>query len=259
MPIDRKLWQDGIGDDYVPAWPCPRCGASSLQVVKDSYQTKVDAETASNWDDDHFDTAQYTGRFSCILQCQRSGCRETCSACGDYSMAGGESDHGYIEFSWGKPKCVWPAPSMIKIPRKCPLDIAGEVKSAFALYWCDLNSCLNRIRNAIELLLDDLGVSKTSTKNGKRTRLSLHSRIEKLKAKKPKLADICNQMMAVKHLGNAGSHPGVRVEHKDVFDGFDILERVLNYRYGNPDSELAKIVKEINKRKGPRAGRVDDD
>ena len=33
--------------------------------------------------------------------------------------------------------------------------------------------------------------------------------------------------MAVKHLGNAGSHPGLKVEARDVFDGFDILEKIL--------------------------------
>jgi hypothetical protein len=58
--------------------------------------------------------------------------------------------------------------------------------------------------------------------------------------------------MAVKHLGNAGSHPSVEIDDQDVFDGFDILEHVLIQLYERTDSDLAKMVKEINKRKGPR-------
>jgi Domain of unknown function (DUF4145) len=82
--------------------------------------------------------------------------------------------------------------------------------------------------------------------------MGLHERIEKLEQDKPKLKQICHRMMAVKHLGNAGSHPGVEVDAKDVFDGFDILERVLFDMYSGNESELAKTVAQINKRKGPR-------
>lgn len=85
--------------------------------------------------------------------------------------------------------------------------------------------------------------------------MSLHARIEKLEKKRPKLKDICNRMLAVKHLGNAGSHPGDVVEVEDVFDGFDILERVLHDTYSDHESALAKMVNQINRRKGPRKGR----
>lgn len=64
-------------------------------------------------------------------------------------------------------------------------------------------------------------------------------------------------MVAVKHLGNAGSHAGEKVARKDVFDGFDILERVLNDMYTDHETELAKMVAQINKRKGPRKKKDD--
>jgi hypothetical protein len=66
---------------------------------------------------------------------------------------------------------------------------------------------------------------------------------------------MCDQLMAVKHLGNAGSHPGVIVEDKDVFDGLDILERILVECFEKAGSELASMVKEINKVRGPRKGK----
>jgi hypothetical protein len=69
--------------------------------------------------------------------------------------------------------------------------------------------------------------------------------------KKMLLSDLCGRMLAVKHLGNAGSRPG-QVGRKDVFDALDILEYVLLEKFANPQSELAKMVRQIDKRKGPR-------
>jgi len=138
-------------------------------------------------------------------------------------------------------------------PEKCPDPVRAEVVAALSLFRIDLAARLNRIRNALELVLNDLRVpnSMMSNKN-KKVRLSLHQRIERLKAKRPKLPDICERMMAVKHLVNAGSHPGVKVKQDDVFDCFDILERVLQHMYSDHSGELARAVRQINKRKGPR-------
>jgi hypothetical protein len=55
----------------------------------------------------------------------------------------------------------------------------------------------------------------------------------------------------VKHLGNPGGHPG-KVVTKEMFDGLDILERILQDIYSKSESRLARVVKVINKPKGPR-------
>jgi Tfp pilus assembly protein PilO len=143
---------------------------------------------------------------------------------------------------------------MIQIPRKCPAPVRAEVVAAFSLYWNDRAASLNRIRNALELVLDDLKIPKSSVDKikKKKNRLSLHNRIEKLKRMRPNLKEICERMMAVKHLGNAGSHSGVVVNHADVFDGFDILEWVLRDMYSEHPRMLLSAVRQIDRRKGPR-------
>jgi len=124
--------------------------------------------------------------------------------------------------------------------------------AAFGLYWQDHAAALNRIRNAIESLLTEMGIKRHGKKTGGgRTKLTLDSRIQVLRAKKPSLSGLCDRLLAVKHLGNAGSHPG-DVHIDDVFDGFDILEQVLHDIYSDDASVLAKMVKQINQRKGPR-------
>jgi len=47
-------------------------------------------------------------------------------------------------------------------------------------------------------------------------------------------------------------NPCAGPDREDVYDGFDILERVLRDRYSDHESVLAKIVEEINQSNGPR-------
>jgi hypothetical protein len=100
-----------------------------------------------------------------------------------------------------------------------------------------------------------MGIKRYGTKKtGGRSMIALDGRIKILRNKRASLADLCDRLLAVKHLGNAGSHPG-DVHEEDVFDGLDILEHVLNETYGKHASVLARMVNQINARKGPRKRR----
>jgi hypothetical protein len=221
-------------------------------MVKGSFHTARDATTIRNWDDPDFSFEFATGCFVCLLTCGKTGCGESCAVSGSYVTTEGSDERGFGMYATGCPTSITPPPPMILIPRACPESVRSEIVAAFSLYWNDLAASLNRIRNALELVLSDLGVPGSTLSKNKRVRLPLHQRIEGLAAKRPRLKDICERMMAVKHLGNAGSHPGIKVMADDVFDGFDILERVLQDMYSEHPRELTRTVRQINKRKGPR-------
>jgi hypothetical protein len=247
MPIDRSLWKDSIMEEYVPEWPCTFCNVPALYVLKESFKTVWDRESESI-PQHEFCPDMVTGRFVCILCCRR--CREAFAVSGNFDTV---ADYeGYEER--GHPTSITPPPPLIEIPRACPAPVRAEVVAACSLYWCDLAASLNRIRNALELVLDHLKVPKSTMDRtrGKKRRLGLHDRIVKLEQRRPKLKDLCERMMAVKYLGNAGSHPGVKVDADDVFDGFDILEQVLHDMYSAHPGLLARAVKQINRNKGPR-------
>jgi len=221
----------------------------------ESFRTVIDMKTRNTSDQEYHPT-RATGRFVCLLLCRK--CGESCAVSGNYDTGQDGNENGTYEYECGHPTSITPPPPMIVIPRACPAPVRSEVIAAFALYWNDLAASLNRIRNALELVLDGLKIPKSSLnkKKKKRYRVSLHQRIERLEKKRPKLKDICERMMAVKHLGNAGSHPGVIVKADDVFDGFDILERVLQDMYSKHPGELARAVKQINRRRGPRKSKT---
>lgn len=233
-----------------------------MELHKKAFQVVEDRQTGQREYDPEADH-DASGHFACLLRCSKSSCGETCAVSGVYDTGVVYDQHDReVFYERGFPKSIVPSPPLIQIPEDCPKDVRSEVVRAFTLFWCDHASSLNRIRNALELVLTNLGVPNSFASAKKQQpgapppkkkvqRASLHQRIERLAKDKPKLREICVRMMAVKHLGNAGSHPG-DVDIEDLFDGFDILEHVLVETYAMQTSVLAKMVKEINKRKGPR-------
>ena len=52
-------------------------------------------------------------------------------------------------------------------------------------------------------------------------------------------------------LGNAGSHSNHEVTLDDVMDAYEMMEAVLTQLYEPKGDSVKKLVKEINKKKGP--------
>jgi hypothetical protein len=142
-----------------------------------------------------------------------------------------------------------PAPPIFAIPEQSPSGVSGELKRAFSLFWIDPGSCANRLRVAVEALLTHQKVARTEINSrGRRGPLSLHSRIERFKAKDP---DAANYLLAIKWLGNVGSHSGMdEVGDDDLLGAFELIEHVVERLYVKRENRLKKIAKGINMRKG---------
>jgi len=102
------------------------------------------------------------------------------------------------------------------------------------------------VRSAIEALLTKLRVPRFVIKKGRRRRLSLHDRIQRLPARFEKQR---TRLLAVKWIGNVASHanltpPGLR-------SAFKIVEDVLEELYGTDRFDLLRSVRRINRRRKP--------
>ncbi|MGB3133805.1 MAG: DUF4145 domain-containing protein, partial [Candidatus Macondimonas sp.] len=83
----------------------------------------------------------------------------------------------------------------------------------------------------------------------KRRFISLHQRIALLP---PKYAHLKDLILAIKWLGNAGSHDGgSEVTLDDVMDSYELTEHILQEVYAPKLEKLQKIAKNVNKKKGP--------
>lgn len=259
MSVKRELWSQQITGDHVPAWPCPKCGHAGLRISSGSLAVMEDRKTAGHsfYSGDE-DTWFRSGRFSCILICPHRSCQELCAVAGDISIDHtGNDEESYDPTPRCLPKLITPGPQLISVPPLCPKEVATEIRAAFSLFWYDHAACLNRIRYAVEILLTKLGVPRFAVnKNHRRGPISLDSRISMLRSRRSEMAELCDRMLALKHLGNAGSHPGVKITKEDAFDAFDILSRLLACMYPEEDPDRSRLTKEINKRKGPRRKKV---
>ena len=63
---------------------------------------------------------------------------------------------------------------------------------------------------------------------------------------------IGNQLMAIKWIGNDGSHYK-KITKEDILDAFKILEYCLNKIYVKEEEEIKKLAKKINTIKGTRS------
>ena len=165
-----------------------------------------------------------------------------------------DGDPEFSNYDYYSPSFFEPAPPVFPIPKECPNAVADELKKAFALMWPEIGSSGNRLRVAVEVLMNEQKIQKKAKiKSGGNARkyrdLALHERIEKFMVKHE---DAGTQLMAIKWLGNTGSHAALDVlTHDDLLDAFEHFEYALDLVYVGKAIELVKRAKRIIKDKGP--------
>lgn len=145
-----------------------------------------------------------------------------------------------------------PALRLVDCPDGTPETVLAAVAGASRVVWSDPGSAANRLRVATEELLTAQGVARYRNAKGKRLRIPAGSRIKAFEARKPKPAEA---LMAVKWIGNEGSHTD-DLPLVDVLDGADMLGMALRLLYDTTEAELRRRIRSINKTKGlPRTAR----
>jgi len=256
VSVVRAIWKATLTKSAAPAWPCPRCGVGRLLIQKDSVHVvdTKDSKLANLRDGYH--PGNVEGRFVALLRCSERSCQEPVVVSGTSGYEQEYEPEGREEWSlYLQPVSVHPSPDIFVIPEaaKWPDPVVKEIRRAFSLYWGDREAAANAIRSAVEVLLTHLKVRRFAlNKNGRRYRLSLDARLKLLEPTNPALA---RGLMAVKWIGNAGSHPE-ELSKDDVLDGFEILDHVMTDAFSRHEkARIAKLAREITRRKGPRSRR----
>ncbi|WP_431256645.1 DUF4145 domain-containing protein [Roseateles chitinivorans] len=161
-----------------------------------------------------------------------------------------DEEHGWAQSSDDQftPKYFSPALVLMDIPIKCPDEATAHLMESFAIFFADPGAALNCTRAAVEAVLTDLGIKRFVVVKGKRKPVNLHQRIQLLP---PKHAELKDMLLAVKWLGNAGSHDGEKPNSGDVRTTYDLLEHALSEIYEAKAKKLKAIAKRVNKKKGP--------
>ena len=248
--MKRGLYTREFRYPGVTRWECPSCIRGKLIIIKDTFhyeETKKSklqhpSEGFTPWDVDYV--------YSCLLKCSKCNDIISNSGTGGIAMAytcdeyGHSPDYSQNEFF---PKYFSPNLKLFKYPKTTNIEVTKEINKSFSLFFCDPSSSANHIRIAIEKLLNYLKVDSVK-ENG--TYINLHNRIEKLSDDSNKYK---NHLLAIKFIGNAGSHSDKRITKNDVLDAYEIINELLIEIFDKKSEKMDNMIKEINEKKGPRS------
>ncbi|AGS69172.1 hypothetical protein HGI09_47000 [Streptomyces collinus] len=249
LPEDPAQW---------PHIPCPTCHRGGLTPIAESLVLE-ESETSKSWrQHDDWEPDWISGGFHCLLRCRIKDCDVT-RVVGRMDLTPDYDEFGRWYGQYKKrltPEIFSPPLPLIESRDVCTEKVGERIDAAAKVIWIDPSSAANRLRSAAEALMDDQGIPRKGIDTrGSSRPISLHERINNWKAVKPDYTEPAELLLAVKWIGNVGSHDD-RLRLADVLDGVEILDHLLTFVYDTTKDEIKKRAAEITARKGIPANRV---
>jgi len=248
MEIDINSFTS-FNQDNLPDWNCSTCRRGKVFFDLSNitcFETNKSKRARSEND---WDPYQIDEHFTGVLKCSNPKCQENYSITGQISywnLSDDESPSDLVPHYL--PTYIYPILHIFRIPEYTPFEVAEAIVTAFKIFWIDKPTCANSVRKVIELILDDKRIAKTElSPTRKRRSISLHKRLLIFQQKNRQIAD---QLMAIKWIGNVGSHE-FEVDPEDLVAGFELLHYSLEKLYGDHEQRMIQLTKYVNKRKRP--------
>ncbi|HYH81071.1 MAG TPA: DUF4145 domain-containing protein [Longimicrobium sp.] len=252
--MNRANWKPWISSYNWPAWTCPTCHSGTLQLDRKSVVERETAKSRRDRNSEDWDPAGIFNNFTAWLKCSKATCGEVALVAGSSGVDPTEGAEGELELEEVySPRFVMPMPDIIAIPAKCPEAVAAELRSAFRLFWLDTGAAANRLRVALEALLDVPGIRRRQRVPGKIKDLSLHQRIIEYEKREPVVAA---HLMAVKWLGNTASHES-GVSQDALLDALEIVEHVLDEIIDQRSKRVSELAKKLTDAHAPKRAKKD--
>lgn len=228
----------------MPAWPCPICFKGHTQLTAKSVHFEESSMSRRARDDNAWEPEWIELNFTAWGECSHSACKQRFAIAGKGGFETYYSEDGDDEVSeYFTPMYCNPMPRLIELPQKCPEEVKAELEAAFELFWINRNACSNRIRAAIERLMDHLRIPRRKkSKANKFYDLTLHDRLE-IWSRRAK--GVASHLMALKSLGNTGSHTGADVSREDLCDAFEIMEHSLQELIEARSARVSTLAKKL--------------
>ncbi|APZ68660.1 DUF4145 domain-containing protein [Salmonella enterica] len=229
-----------------PDWICPVCGGNTLAIKEGTFHAGQTAESSKIWVTPEFGLPDMEFVFVCLLFCERTRCPAVVAVTGtgvlpdsDRARPAAEDITGNIIY---RVASFTPALSAFAIPAGCPEEVALPLRQSFSLFISAPSSAATAIRIALEALMEALKLPEAR---------SLHKRLEKLRDE-AEYAEHMDALMALKWLGNAGSHELDRVSSQDIEDAYQIIESVLDKIYAGSKESLDALIARMTRVFAPK-------
>lgn len=232
-------------ENHCPNWACPSCQSASMAIQEGTFHSEVIPDSVERWKKIDGELEDIRLVFSCLLKCERARCGTFVAVSGTghvHQNQDDEDDEPYYHLF--QASLFTPTLPAFAIPAQCPHKVAQPLMQSFSLFLNAPGAAANTIRIALEELMAALGVAKSRT---------LHARIDALPEKYgPHKA----ALMAIKWLGNAGSHEVDRVNTYDIEQAYRIIEFVLNKIYAGSTESVAQLAARLDARFRPTPQRT---
>lgn len=225
--------------------PCPYCNDGKLIIQKEKFINEEDFDSIEDrrkahdpetkdqfdWEPDY-----YSGKFVALLKCNRCNNKVAVSGTTSLTPILDEDDYpGHAEYC--VPRSFSPPIKIINFPKseRIDWDMKNLINKSFEIFWVDESACANKIRIALEKLLDLQNINRENQQGQK---LQLHKRIELFKQINEKLGEL---LMTLKIFGNEGSHSVRKIEKNDLLDAYEILEYILFELYESQSKRIEEM------------------
>lgn len=241
-------------DSEVP-FPCPECGKTTLEIDSDSIVSNETVASKKNQEED-FDLENIVEIYKGIFKCINKKCDEKVYHIGksiyewdyfDFVV----DDDGYSSptrrepLNLMVPEYITPFINFFEIPKNTPNDIVNSLNDAFKLTPTSYSAAANKVRVTVEVLCSTFNI-KSRRANG--TFIVLDKRLASIEDGSP-LYPYKAKLLAIKWLGNAGSHEEDDVDIESLFHSFEIMKNVLDGLY-NKNDRVDLLADSINQNKG---------
>jgi len=199
---------------------CPVCENGVLEIKEDNVcYVDYDSNNKKVMKNEIYGDGDLQYGFHGVLECENPTCHEKIVFAG-YSWIDekpSREDYDLESYSALSIEYIERPPHLIKINDKIPKEIYDALLESFRLYWIDLDSCANKIRVCLELIINSYFTDKEIPPR------PLGERIGNLKGKKPQLKKCLDEAEWV----GSSAYLTDEIKENDLCNGYEMLKCVL--------------------------------
>lgn len=252
MVFDRALATLARGIEGGSKWPrplCPTCQEGYIRFAEPEEvesPLSVEAREHEAWEPEWI-----FGTFAAAAECENGECRQKVHGVGNFTINTASNVGGYDDLQYSvyfKVAYLSPPLVLMRLPESSPVEVRLGVDRASALLFADPGLAATALRAAVERFLTTEGIPAERPSGRFKT---LDDRIREWKDGDSSRSGVADLLLAVKWIGNAGTHEVADLSVKDVLDGLAILDEAFHRLFVGPDIDAR--AQAINADKGPRA------
>ncbi|EKN3716706.1 TPA: DUF4145 domain-containing protein [Yersinia enterocolitica] len=227
---------------------CPICLKSDAYLSWETMQLEETQESVKyrsheEWEPDWLEY-DYSATYECVECKQRIRSLGTAAIRYHENYDPRTGDHYIDEYKVFSPQFFLPSLVIFEPTQQCPKEVKKVLFDSFKLAFCDIPSAANKVRVALEVLIS-LEIPANELVNK-----TLHQRIPLLEAKYPTIDGIKDISLAIKWIGNAGSHQQDGVPEFALKFAYEAFEVILREIYETKKSTIGEMSGLVNTLKG---------